>query len=688
MDLRPWRVAFGASLLSGVAQIALVRELSAAQAVSSLALALRLVVAVVLIAFGVGAALVPFAARTDERRAFGAIGFAIAAFFLVLLVALLRWLEPGLGADVMAPTRLLLLGCALSPPFIGFGFVIAALTARLQRDAPQRLGAFVAATLIGTMLALVVAHHWGRLVGVNSLLLATALATPFVLRDRGSWALAIALVVALTPAEQWLEARRDARPGWVAPVEGARARRVYSGWSPYQKIDLYTFDDDVLLGVHNGFWQWWVSSHLDHRHAFPGYGLLYDARWVEGRDVLVIGSGAGMGLLHLERAHPRSLTAVEIDPLVVDLARGRFAAYSDHVYDRVTTHVAEGRTFLDATDRQFDVIVFEGASLTTAHPRVQVNAESYLYTREGIAKTLDRLRPGGVALVLFVGPERALARLARAVEAENAAFAALRLSYGSTLWTHLEVLAFGRDRARLEAIADAVVAGAGPEHATRHPIATADVTPISDDRPFLYRGDGGELAPIRWLVGLGLAGVAAAIAWPGMRRVRAYYVLIGIAYVFVQYGIFARVRSWLGDPVTTSYVTLLLLLAGMALGSTRTETFAVLGRGRRMAVIATGVLVGAALLFGLPADWGLRPSALRVAYLAAATLPLGAVLGLFFPLGLRGRPAGAVPVAFLFDAAGTALGFLAFHLAALSGGITATLAIGAGLYVLAAWIRE
>ena len=95
----------------------------------------------------------------------------------------------------------------------------------------------------------------------------------------------------------------------------------------------------------------WLAR-TDHPHAFPGYDLLYDPSWVEDRDVLVIGSGAGMGLLHLEQSQPRSITAVELDPLVVDLSSGRFSAFNDHIYDRVEVYAMDGRSFLEATQEQ------------------------------------------------------------------------------------------------------------------------------------------------------------------------------------------------------------------------------------------------------------------------------------------------------------------------------------------------
>ena len=58
-DGRPWRLVFGSSLLVGVVQVAMIRELSAYHALSSVDLSIRLVIAVVITAYGLGAVLSP-----------------------------------------------------------------------------------------------------------------------------------------------------------------------------------------------------------------------------------------------------------------------------------------------------------------------------------------------------------------------------------------------------------------------------------------------------------------------------------------------------------------------------------------------------------------------------------------------------------------------------------------------------
>ena len=94
-----------------------------------------------------------------------------------------------------------------------------------------------------------------------------------------------------------------------------------------------------------------------------------------------------------------------------------------------------------------------------------------------------------------------------------------------------------------------------------------------------------------------------------------------------------------------------------------------------------------ALLFALPEGWGLCPLAQRLAYASLALLPLGVLLGVFFPLGLRGAPPSAVATAYLWDAFGTALGFHFFHAIALPLGIGSALFGGVLAYGVAWSLR-
>ena len=100
---------------------------------------------------------------------------------------------------------------------------------------------------------------------------------------------------------------------------------------------------------------------------------------------------------------------------------------------------------------------------------------------------------------------------------------------------------------------------------------------------------------------------------------------------------------------------------------------------------ATAVFISATALWWLPIDLAFSPAALRLGVAGVAVLPGAVLLGVFFPLGLRGQPPEAVATAYIFDALGTVVGFLLFYLIALQSGIPVAPAVGALAYC-AAWI--
>jgi hypothetical protein len=62
-------------------------------------------------------------------------------------------------------------------------------------------------------------------------------------------ALASPPLLSLPPLEGWLESQRVARPDFAWPVTLEKTELLYTAWSPLQKVDLYGFEDNVLLGT-------------------------------------------------------------------------------------------------------------------------------------------------------------------------------------------------------------------------------------------------------------------------------------------------------------------------------------------------------------------------------------------------------------------------------------------------------
>jgi spermidine synthase len=111
------------------------------------------------------------------------------------------------------------------------------------------------------------------------------------------------------------------------------------------------------------------------------------------RRVLYVGLGAGSSEKRLWRDFPRlSLTVVELDPVVVEVARRWFALPDS---PRLRVEVGDGRRFLADHRQQWDVVVVD-AFFADAIP-------AHLVTAEFLSLLRSRLAPGGVVVTNVIG---------------------------------------------------------------------------------------------------------------------------------------------------------------------------------------------------------------------------------------------------------------------------------------------
>lgn len=124
------------------------------------------------------------------------------------------------------------------------------------------------------------------------------------------------------------------------------------------------------------------------------------------KETCVIGAGGGKDVLAALAAGSDRVTAVEINPLIVDgVVRGKFRDFTGGLYSRpdVETFVEDGRSFVRKTDRRFDVLLLSmvDTSAATAAGAFALT-ENSLYTSDAFADFLSRLGPNGVLSVSTV----------------------------------------------------------------------------------------------------------------------------------------------------------------------------------------------------------------------------------------------------------------------------------------------
>jgi hypothetical protein len=228
------------------------------------------------------------------------------------------------------------------------------------------------------------------------------------------WFLAVALGLSyfyfISPAHRF---RKILGPGpliamllvltvWLAaynPVHGDHQdqREAQHFWSPYYRID---FERAALsLSVNLIYHQQMVSRN----EVFPAYALPHLLNRDSGRpafkDVLIIGAGSGNDVSRALQWGATHVDAVEIDPAIYRLGR---EYHPDRPYqdNRVEIHLDDGRNFLRATRRKYDLVVYALVDSLVLHSGYSnIRLESFLFTRQTFADVRNHLKPDGTFVI-------------------------------------------------------------------------------------------------------------------------------------------------------------------------------------------------------------------------------------------------------------------------------------------------
>ena len=319
------------------------------------------------------------------------------------------------------PKRLAMLGAGMMATFILASFVwrmmvpLGATLARLLESDDKPIHAYTV-NIFGSLLGvwLFSGMAWFSLAPAYWFLVLGALAIPLALKTpsfgrRGY--LLLAVVTFLPLAGSYFDTGLETR------------------WSPYQKLEIIPepgpLPEEYRIVVNNTGYQGIQNDAVEVvKGKFPelvdSRGLLsqYD---VPGRltpnaqEVLVVGAGSGndvAGVLRTTKAH---VTAVEIDPVILQFGR-RYHPEKPYDTDRVTPIVDDARSVFMSADKKFDLIVFGLLDSHSTPALTTSRLDHYVYTLESLKSASSLLKPDGV-LVLIFQPQRyyVLERLARSL---------------------------------------------------------------------------------------------------------------------------------------------------------------------------------------------------------------------------------------------------------------------------------
>src|SRR5246127_2133860 len=385
-------------------------------------------------------------------------------------------------------------------------------------------------------------------------------------------------------------------------------------------------------------------------------------------------------------------------------------------------------------------------------------SENNLYTVEAFREYFDHLKPDGIIAITrweFQQPREALRVVAVAMEALHRLGVAdpsrnfIVVSQGSLDEDGIPVVVLAKKTPFTSAEEDAVAGhcdryseldplylptspGQNPFSeliASNNPQAFArryayNVSPVSDNAPFFFfalkanqiLGDASLRHGIDWKVNLGvlvlllvlaisIAAVLAFLVLPlALRggRVRQsplpllYFVAVGLGYILVEIAFIQRFVLFLGHPTYALTVVIFLLMISSGAGSLFSRRWLPRSQMGWIPVLLVLAILTLYVFFlpGRLAGWVGLDFGYRLLVSAILLIPLGFLMGMPFPTGLRAlaafpapefpaSPDNAVEWAWAMNAAASVLGSVLAMVIAIQFGLTGTFACGGAAYLLA-----
>jgi hypothetical protein len=462
--------------------------------------------------------------------------------------------------------------------------------------------------------------------------------------------------------------------GFGTKVPGSRADEYWMEQDGSAGTPITKFDGDVTdLSEYD---------YLLHDVTTVGYQVRPATR------VAVIGGGGGRDILSALRAGATDIDAVELNPGVVETISGVFKDFSGDIYHARGVHarISEGRSFLTRSRGDYDLVqisLIDSWAATAAGAFAL--AENNLYTIEAYRLYLQRLAPSGLvstsrwrkfetSRLLFLNQEALRAEGAADPNAHIAVAAARDVVTVLTSKRPFEPRDIERLREVCEQRGLELLWPAPPQDEPTNVARLLqngpaelqalgfEVTPPTDDRPFFFqslpifgRFDFGFARE----VGINAVGVSALqilmvvlsaltlllffapfllTRWlprrQGFWRGSGYFAAIGLSFMLIEIPWLQRFVLYLGHPSTAATVVIGALLLGAGFGAMRSERTG-LSRAQRYWPVVPLVLAlanaGMTTLFETTlgeAEW------VRIAIAIAMLLPVGFLLGHFFPLGM------------------------------------------------------
>jgi spermidine synthase len=347
-------------------------------------------------------------------------------------------------------------------------------------------------------------------------------------------------------------------------------------WSPYQKLTVTpVHQENELVSyqvVTNGNWYQqifnlspsFVGSHPEFFEKNPvewnAYNLPYHF-FPAPPSVLVLGAGTGNDVAAALRNDAGHVSAVEIDPLILDLGKSLHFE-KPYASPRVNVVVNDARSYVETTHDRFDLVVFSLLdSHTTSSYYSNIRIDNYVYTVEALQATKRLLKPDGVLVIKFYVNTPWIAGRLYGLMQNVFGQPPIEVQASASKYTTPGRFYIAGSQERINrALADPALAGYLQTH---QDFSTAKASLTTDDWPYFYQHEPGLSASV-----IILSIVLILLCWSFIHRTGAvassihwHFFFLGAGFLLLEAQIVSKMALLFG----TTWVVNSIVIAGLLL---------------------------------------------------------------------------------------------------------------------------
>jgi spermidine synthase len=481
-------------------------------------------------------------------------------------------------------------------------------------------------------------------------------------------------------------------------------KAIETVWSPYQKLELMNVQYDQCASrgkcilVNNVGYQGMIDLRPDsplqalipdHLKGLSQYDLPTRLK-PHPHQVLIVGAGSGNDVAGVLRGGAEQVTAVEIDPVIIDMGQRH---HPERPYDASNVRIVndDARSFFATTDEKFDLIIFGLLDSHTTTAMTNARLDHYVYTRESIERARNLLTDDGVMVLSFEAVKPYIAdRMAWSIrEVFGHEALTFRVPSGVSGWGGVLFVAGNQQVITSSLQRDTALARQIATWQTEDPVPVTFTTRVTtDDWPYIYL-QSARIPTLYYLLAVlmvvlllyGKLRLRVAGVFGGWQQSHWHFFFLGAAFLLLEVQNISKAavvlgNTWIVNAVIISGILVMILLANL-----------IAARCPRISLVTVGVLLMTSCLALYTVDlssFAFLPFGAKAILVGTlTTLPMlfaGIIfIDSFTRVDHRDKALGANLIGSLV---GGMLQSLTFVL-----GIKALLLIVAALYAMALWTR-